>query len=253
MAETNTGFLKDLPTTPFTSDQFEREKQLAIAVLSVTVGFGLLAAFVFVIWPELDFTITAIFREDGRFVLQDNDVWSFIRRSTMWAYGLVYILMVVSLVKSTFQKAPVLSLYPAQWFYLVACSLAGPLLVTNLVLKTYIGRPRPRSVTEYGGELDFKQVFEAGGKCVDNCSFVSGEVSSMVMIFASMLFVSSKWRWLFALLLLPAWVFSAYLRVGIGAHFPSDTLFAGVLMIIIAAGLYRLIVLAPANVTVSGQ
>jgi len=236
-----------------TPDALEREKRFAFALLAVTAGFGIVAALVFVRWPDLDFALTAPLREDGRFSLQGSETWSIIRRATMWGYGLAYVLMVIGLVRSTTQKTTVWSLYPAQWLYLVACSLAGPLLVTNLILKTYIGRPRPRSVIEYGGELEFKQVFEAGGKCVDNCSFVSGEVSSMVMIFAGLMFVSAKWRWLLGLLLLPAWVFSAYLRVGVGAHFPSDTLFAGILMIIIAAMLYRLIVLAPANVTLRDQ
>ena len=150
-------------------------------------------------------------------------------------------------------KDPVWSLYAPQWFYLVACSLAGPLFVTNMILKTYVGRPRPRSVFEYGGSMDFIPVFQAGGKCVENCSFVSGEVSSMVMIFAALMLASLKRRWLFAILLFPAWVFSAFLRVGQGAHFPSDTYFAGIFMILIAAGLYRLIVLSPRNILLSDQ
>jgi lipid A 4'-phosphatase len=249
----NNGIFSGLPGVPLTSAQLARDKRLAFSLLLVTAVFGLAAAFIFVRQPGLDFTLTDMLRANDRFVLQGDDKWSLIRRFTMWGYGLVYGVMVIGLVYSTIRKAPVWSFYPAQWLYLVACSLAGPLLVTNLVLKTYIGRPRPRSVTEYGGRYEFKELFEAGGKCVDNCSFVSGEVSSMVMIFAGMMFVTGKWRWLFALLLLPAWAFSAYLRVGAGAHFPSDTLFAGVFMIIIAAILYRLIVLAPGNVTVRDQ
>ncbi len=214
---------------------------------------GVLAGLVFIIWPALDFYLTDQLRADGKFILRGEEFWSFTRRFTMWAYGIVYVMMVFGLVHSLRVRKPVWTLYPTQWFYLVACSLVGPLLVTNLILKTYIGRPRPRSVTEYGGSLDFVPVLEAGGKCVENCSFVSGEVSSMVMIFAALMFASLKWRKVFALLLFPAWAFSAFLRVGQGAHFPSDTFFAGIFMIVIAAGLYRLIVLSPRNITLSDQ
>ena len=123
-------------------------------------------------------------------------------------------------------------------------SLAGPLLVTNIILKDHVGRPRPRDVTEFGGTLDFHQWFEWGGKCSDNCSFVSGEVSSMVMMVTSLAFAAPRWRRPLALALPPAWFYAAYMRAGQGAHFPSDTFLAGIFMILIAALCYRWTVLA---------
>ncbi len=236
------------PKTPFTAAELEAESNFAFAVLVLTVVTGLAATIIFVVNPALDFRITDKFVEDGQFIFRHGDFWPFVRRLVMWGYGIVYVILVIGLFRSIFGRQQVWNLYPAQWLYMVVCSLVGPLLVTNLVLKTYIGRPRPRSIIEYGGDLDFVQVFAAGSKCVDNCSFVSGEVSSMVMIFAAAMFASRQWRILFALLLVPAWAFSASLRIGAGAHFPSDALFAGIFMLIIAAALYKIIVLAPQNI-----
>lgn len=247
MAESS-GHFNGPPKTPFTVVELERENTFALFVLWVSLIFGGIAAIVFLIHPGLDFTLTNQLREGSRFVLRGDDFWSLVRRAIMWGYGIAYVVMIAGLVRSLAERQPVWNIYPAQWFYMVACSLAGPLLVTNLILKTYIGRPRPRSVIEYGGDLDFTPVFHVGGKCMENCSFVSGEVSSMVMLFACAMFASRQWRTLFALLLLPAWAFSAFLRVGAGAHFPSDTFFAGVFMLVLAALLYKLIVLAPGNV-----
>lgn len=247
MAESSPRFSAP-PKTPFTADELERENTFALVVLWGSVLTGLLGMVVFVIHPALDFTLTNHLRDDGGFILRESDFWSFIRRAVMWGYGLAYVLMIIGLIRTLAERQPVWNMYPAQWLYMIICSLIGPLLVTNLILKTYIGRPRPRSVTEYGGDLDFTPVFHLGGKCADNCSFVSGEVSSMVMLFACAMFASRQWRTLFAILLVPAWAFSSWLRVGAGGHFPSDAFFAGIFMLIIAAVLYKLIILAPGNI-----
>ena len=60
----------------------------------------------------------------------------------------------------------------------------------------------------------------------------------MVMIFAALAFVSVRWRPTLWVLAVAMGLLSALLRVGQGGHFFSDTIFAGVFMVLIAAGLY---------------
>jgi len=204
---------------------------------------GLLAFYMF---PNLDMYLAGQFFSDGDFILRKNDTWALIRSGLMFAFTLYYIWVVVGLIASLVRKTDIGGFSSSKWLYLVACSLTGPLLLTNILLKSHITRDRPRSILEFGGSESFKPVYELTGSCADNCSFVSGEVSSMVMIFAAMMFVTSgRLRALFALLLLPAWALSGVVRSGMGAHFPSDIFFAGIFMILIAAVLYRLLVLNP--------
>jgi lipid A 4'-phosphatase len=213
-------------------------------VFWLTFITGLAGLVVFYAFPQLDLAVSAWFFRDGAFLFKSSDTWSLIRKLLMWGFTGFYVLVVVGCIGSLAKKTDVWGLSPVKWLYLVACSLAGPLLLANLILKTHIGRARPQAVTEFGGSLDFSPVYELAGKCPDNCSFVSGEVSSMVMIFAAMMFVmAGRWRWLLAILLLPAWALAGVMRIGQGAHFFSDAFFAGIFMILIAAFLHRKMVL----------
>ncbi|MCB1385922.1 MAG: phosphatase PAP2 family protein [Nitratireductor sp.] len=227
----------------FSPAELAAERRLALRVLLVTAVAGLLGALAFTVWPQLDIALARQLFADGDFALRGSDVWSALRRFNMIAYGAFYALVVLGLVGAVRHRGRFWRLAPVQWLYLLATSLTGPLLVTNVILKDNVGRPRPRAVSEFGGEFDFKRLFESGGQCVDNCSFVSGEVSSMVMIAISLFFVLPKWRRPLAFLLFPAWFYAAYMRVGQGGHFPSDTFFAGIFMVAIAAIFYRYVVL----------
>jgi hypothetical protein len=53
--------------------------------------------------------------------------------------------------------------------------IAGPIVLVNFILKDHWGRPRPFSTTDFGGALDFVPAGSTAGKCLSNCSFVSGE------------------------------------------------------------------------------
>ena len=220
------------------------ERRFARRVLFATAAAGLLASLLFLAWPQLDISLTRMLFADGDFTLRGSDIWSALRRFNMIGYGVFYGIVVLGLAGAIYHRGRFRRLAPVKWLFLLLTSLIGPLLVTNMILKDNVGRPRPRTVSEFGGNLDFKRLFESGGQCTDNCSFVSGEVSSMVMLVISLIFVLPKWRKPLMTLLMPLWFYAAYMRVGQGGHFPSDTFLAGIFMIAIAAILYRYIVLA---------
>ena len=220
------------------------ERRFARRVLFATAAAGLLASLLFLAWPQLDISLTRMLFADGDFTLRGSDIWSALRRFNMIGYGVFYGIVVLGLAGAIYHRGRFRRLAPVKWLFLLLTSLIGPLLVTNMILKDNVGRPRPRTVSEFGGNLDFKRLLESGGQCTDNCSFVSGEVSSMVMLVISLIFVLPKWRKPLMTLLMPLWFYAAYMRVGQGGHFPSDTFLAGIFMIAIAAILYRYIVLA---------
>lgn len=231
-------------TSGFEPAELAAERRFTRWVLLATAAAGLLAALTFLVWPQLDIKLAGILFADGDFALRGSETWSALRRFNMIGYSLFYGIVVLGLAGAIYHRGLFWRLAPVKWLYLLLTSLIGPLLVTNMILKDNVGRPRPRTVSEFGGDFSFKRLFESGGQCTDNCSFVSGEVSSMVMLVASLMFVLPKWRKPLMAMLLPLWFYAAYMRVGQGGHFPSDTFFAGIFMIAIAAILYRYIVLA---------
>lgn len=231
---------------PLSPAEREREEHFVRRMLAASIIAGLAGAILFLVFPLLDIAIIRWLTPSGtgqRFPLSGSEAWSFIRRALMWGFFLYYVATIIAAIRAWQLATPVLGLPAVRWIYLIACSVAGPLLFTNVWLKDNVGRPRPRSVEEFGGPHDFVPVFHPGGACRDNCSFVSGEVSSMAMIFASLAFAVPAWRKPLLVAFLLGWGLASWIRIGMGAHFPSDSYLAGVFMMAIAAILYRLLVL----------
>lgn len=234
---------------PLDAEARRHDEAFVRKVMQVMAIAGLAGALLFLLFPRLDIEIIRwlIPAGDGRrFPLSGSEAWDVFRRMIMWGYGIFYVVTILAAIRAWQTAGDVLSIPAVRWIYLVACSVAGPLLFTNVWLKDHVGRPRPRSIEEFGGPHEFIPVFHPGGACEDNCSFVSGEVSSMTMIFASLAFAVPAWRKPIVAILLPAWLLSTWIRVGQGGHFPSDCYLAGIFMVLIAAILYRIMVLGQA-------
>jgi lipid A 4'-phosphatase len=115
--------------------------------------------------------------------------------------------------------------------YLVISLALGPGLIVESLLKTQSGRARPRDVINFGGSADFTPPLWLADACERNCSFVSGHAAV------------AFWTTAFAFLLPPAHrsiVIAAGVFLGAamglarmmeGAHFLSDVVFAGLIVV----------------------
>lgn len=114
--------------------------------------------------------------------------------------------------------------------YFIALSyLLGPALLVNGILKETVQRPRPREITEFGGNREFVKVLVPGPRKFHGKSFPSGHGSAgyVLVLFYFLLKRKSKTLSLSALLL--ALSFGTYIsiaRTASGAHFFSDNLWA---------------------------
>jgi lipid A 4'-phosphatase len=117
---------------------------------------------------------------------------------------------------------------------LITLALGCGLLV-NMFLKAFSGRPRPRETTLFGGNLDFVQAGSFAGKCIKNCSFVSGEASSAGWLFCLILLLPSRWRLLVGVPLAVVSFVVPTLRVVAGAHYLSDVTLGWLSSIVIFA------------------
>lgn len=115
-----------------------------------------------------------------------------------------------------------------------ALSLAlGPGLLVHAMLKEVSHRPRPYSVTEFGGRETFRPFYRFDGACRHNCSFPSGETAAATWTLAPASLVPPPWR---ALALAGAVVFAGgtgLLRMAFGGHFLSDVCGAALITILV--------------------
>jgi membrane-associated PAP2 superfamily phosphatase len=104
----------------------------------------------------------------------------------------------------------------------------GPLLVTNSLLKSYYGRPRPQQVTEFGGTAPFRPALLPTFDPRQN-SFPSGHAAAaFAMMLPYFAWRRSNRRWAFAALGggLAFGTVMGVVRIVQGGHFFTDVLWA---------------------------
>src|SRR5574343_1517475 len=197
------------------------ERRLALA------AFALLAV-VFVVWPEIDLAVAALFR-------QNDWAWLLPRESPLidWPYkavptlGRLLVAGLFGLWLASFAPGwRALRRQRLLFAFLLVGALAGPVLVVDAGLKNHFGRARPAQTEVLGGSLAFTPAFVVSDQCERNCSFVSGHVATtaFVMIFGWLGSARTRRRWL--LFSLAAASYMGLIRMAVGGHFLSDCLFA---------------------------
>ncbi|HML08212.1 MAG TPA: phosphatase PAP2 family protein [Xanthobacteraceae bacterium] len=211
---------------------------LAVA-LAVAVAVGL----IFGVFPWLDLKIAGLFFDPpvGIFAVQAQP-WASHSRDA--ARGLVTLLSAPAFLaifgKLVLPRRRMLIKGRAAVLLTVALAL-GPGILANTLLKDHWGRARPIDVTEFGGTDRFTPWWDPRGPCPNNCSFIAGEPSGAFWTLAPAALAPPQWR---ALAYAGALAFGAaisVLRLAAGAHFFTDTVFAGVFMFLLVWTLHGLI------------
>lgn len=216
--------------------------------LLITLAIAGVVGLMFGLYPQLDLTIAGLFFDVDpvrhfRFTWHLSPTLMTVRDGGLWISTLLVAPAVAALVVKLIlprRKSPM----PGRAIvFLIATMALGPGLMVNAVLKDHWGRPRPIDVTRFGGEQHFVAWWNPRGDCPQNCSFVSGDVSGMAWTFAPAALAPPQWRALAYGAALALTGGMAVMRMMAGAHFFTDTVFAGVftfLLIWITHGLiYR--------------
>ncbi len=98
----------------------------------------------------------------------------------------------------------------------------GPGLLVNGFLKEFVGRPRPDDTLLFGGDNAFVAVGEWATTCQHNCSFVSGEASSIAWLICVLPLLPRKTRSHCIAPVLAIVFVTDMLRVAFGRHYLSD-------------------------------
>lgn len=219
-------------------DFSEPPEQQAISAQEMLKGAlyaGLAAFLVFLFVPGLDTTVTSYFYHGDTHFVWGGSFLQFGRACFNIFFYLTCAATVVGLVIAGRSSEPWLGLRFNKWLFLTLCLIVGPLVVTNIGLKDHWGRARPRDVVEFGGSKAFTPPFPPSTQCAYNCSFVSGEASSIYIVFFAGAFLFKRNSRNMIKLGIILGSLAGLIRIAQGGHFLSDVVFAGIFMALTAA------------------
>lgn len=228
-------------------------KNLLIAYLLLVVAVQALFAAV----PGIDLAVSAVFAErGGGFPWASGlapEVNLALRRigeiaTFLLLVGILYGLMTPKVRGDQIQ----LLAYP------FLCVVLACGVLVNLLLKSHSGRARPDALAEFGGNAQFTPPWQLADECTRNCSFASGEVAMAASLAIPAVVI--LWPHLapgrarvLAVILAAAYVaLSALLRIGLGRHFLSDTVFSTLIAAGVAFALYPVLNIARARMRLAG-
>jgi lipid A 4'-phosphatase len=207
-------------------------------MLKGAVTVGGIALVVFLLVPGLDLAVARLFYVGNRqFIGSGGHFFPFLRTTFNVFFYSTCVLTVAGLVMAARKSQPWLDLSLRKWLFLALCLITGPLIVANLGLKDHWGRARPRDVIEFDGKKAFTPPFPPSTQCDYNCSFVSGEASSIFIVLFAAAFLFKSYSRNFVALGIVLGGLSGLTRMAQGGHFLSDVIFAGVFMAVTAASL----------------
>ncbi len=212
------------------------------SLLLASLLVGLAAAILFLAFPGLDLAFSALFVDDsGEFHLGQIAAVRQLRAVFNLAFAGFCALAIAGLAAALLLRRRLLGQGWREWLYLLAAAITGPGLVANLLFKDHWGRARPVQVEQFGGDAMFSPVLLFSDQCQRNCSFVSGEASSIYLMFFALAMLLPVWRKPLFLVGIVAGSTAGLVRIAAGGHFLGDVLFAGIFMALVAQLLHRAI------------
>lgn len=196
------------------------------------VWFGL--ALLPVIWPEFDLSAASAFFTSGVFAWRGAGLAEALHElvhplSLALAAGLLGLALWTGWRGQGWRR----------WAFVLLTLVIGPGLVTNTLLKDNWGRARPVQVEQFGGTARFTPALVPANQCEKNCSFVCGD-GAFGFWFHSFAYIAPRRRRVLFWSGLGIGAGYGLLRMGMGAHFFSDVVFAGLVIMAVSALLYRL-------------
>lgn len=211
--------------------------------LFTALALGAIVAILFTLFPQWDIAIAQLFWDPAteRFPYASRALPNILRNLADW---LVWLILLASggalLLKLVFPRREMLMRPTIALFLLVSYALA-PGLITNGILKPVWSRARPVAVEQFGGHKHFTPWWKPGGDCERNCSFVSGDASSLTWLLAPASAAPPAIRPVALAAAALIGVGLSGMRVVFGRHFFTDVVFGGVVTLLVIVLCRRLI------------
>ena len=198
----------------------------SFAPLTFLSILGFAATVVFVSFPQIDIAAAKLFyTSEDRFIAELHPFVRIMKRAMSYFGFISAAFVIVGLLVVETRKTPFFGMASLDLRFLFYALLIGPLLIVNLLLKSYWGRARPNDVELFGGTQVFTPAVMVADQCPTNCSFVSGDVSMAFTVLAFA--IAWGYRGRATVLLSVAFaLFIGMVRMSNGSHFISDVTFA---------------------------
>jgi lipid A 4'-phosphatase len=208
----------------------------------IVATLTLAAAAFFIVFPEVDLGVAEAFHTGGNgFLMRDGPVHRFVDDLIRpYVKDLVIVMLALACV-SLISRGRVLRWHPRAITFIVLGYAIGPGLLVNGVLKTFIGRARPKHIEALGGDKLFSRALAQADQCAGNCSFVSGDVAFVAATLGFALLLEGTKRRIAVALCLAATAVTGYFRMAVGAHFLSDVFFAALFCFLVTLALHQLV------------
>ncbi len=216
-------------------------------LLILALSFALAITCLFSAFPHLDLVISGVFTDGhGHFLMVAHPALQMLNDVLRFAQNGFFAGCILILALRLLRLTPPFD--PGPWCLLAFSYAVGPGLIVNGILKAWMGRARPLTITEFGGDKLFTPMLQISDQCSKNCSFSSGEVAlNSTFAFAILVLI---WPRLgprmkpVAVLFGAGWIgLSMALRIGLGRHFMSDALFSIAVSALVVLAAYRLFIL----------
>lgn len=204
---------------------------------------------VFALWPDLDLMVSGAFFTPGDGFTLSRSLLIEALREAIWGLSIVVGLGAAAGCVAALVRRPLPALDLRRSAFILSLYLLGPALLVDGILKRYWGRARPANVEAFGGTSHFTPPWLPAHECASNCSFVSGEGAAATALAISLAVLAPVVRrsvpgWAYRIYVALAVILPAtglFLRVMLGRHFLSDTVFAMLFVSGIALILARLL------------
>lgn len=220
------------------------------AILTVALMALLALLGVLVVDPGIDIAVSGLFFDPAsNFIWRESGIALFLHEGIQIFARLIGGALLVGWLLCLFRslrgsgKGPgrrLLGLHRRLWLFLLVSLIAGPGLLANTVFKDQWGRARPMHVREFGGQQEHTPPLILSDQCADNCSFVAGDPALAFWLMAFAFVVPLTLSRMVLAGGLVAGLLTGLLRIGMGSHFLSDVLYAGVFMILCVSALHAL-------------
>lgn len=189
--------------------------------------FGTIFAILF-LFPSLDISFSKLFYNQG-FYHRHHYLAAFSFKYTLLIINTAAIIYLCILIYQYFLYKKINKVL----IYLIISLAIGPGLIVNTLFKNQFGRARPIEIKEFGGKKIFTRPFVMANQCNVNCSFTSGHAAAGYYVTCFAFIVSRKRFARFFHIGVLVGSLVGFGRIVQGAHFLSDVLGSGFIVILI--------------------
>lgn len=214
--------------------------RLSASMRARPLSWSVFALCVLMFVPGLDIGVSRLFYSpEIGFIGSGPGVLSFVREAVPVLILGSVLFCAILWIAGLFFRQSFWSMTTPRMGYLIATLAVGPGLLVETILKSYSGRARPNDITMFGGTAAYTPPGWIAQECSHNCAFVSGHAALGFWLSAYGFLLPPRWRRRGVLAGMACGTAVGLARVIQGAHFVSDIVFAGAVILAVNAALAR--------------